>query len=141
MSGKRASVVFGTRSVEACIWLGNEHGREEISGGRYRMGWSECMGACLPRLGGSCGSWCGSSSLGTSSDILEAGEDTKLKTGEEVRLVCGDDSDEAEELESGTTRYRLLGTLGDSMWVVGCDYGDKRVFVARADDKASLRTY
>lgn len=96
MSGKRASVVFGTRSVDVCAWLGSEHGREEISGGRYRMGWSKCMGASLPLKGGSCGS-CGRS-LSASSEVLDAAEVTKLKVGEEARLVSGDDSDEAESL-------------------------------------------
>lgn len=97
MSGKRASVVFGTRSVDVCVWFGREHGREEISGGRYKMGWSECTGASLSRKGGTCGS-CGRS-LSGNSEVLDAGEDTKLKVGEEARLVSGDDSDEAESLE------------------------------------------
>jgi hypothetical protein len=37
--------------------------------------------------------------LSTNSQVLDAGEDTKLKVGEEARLVSGDDSDEAESLE------------------------------------------
>ena len=134
MSGKRASVVFGPRSGETCVWVGNEHGREERSGGRYRMGWSECTRACLAKLGGSCGS-CGTS-LGSSSEVLDAGEDTKLKVGEEGKLVSGDDSDDAESLElKAGRRYRLFGTSSDSIWVAGYDgTEDERVFVARADD-------
>jgi hypothetical protein len=97
MSGKRASVVFGTRFADACVWFGSEHGREEIRGGRYRMGWSKCTGASLPRKGRSCGSR--GRSLSANSEILDAGEDTKLKVGEEARLVSGDDSDEVESLE------------------------------------------
>jgi hypothetical protein len=142
MSGRRASVVFGTRSVDACVWFGNEHGREEISGGRYRMGWSKCTGASLPRKGGSCGS-CGRS-LSTSSEILDAGEDTKLKVGEEARLVSGDDSDETESPEpklKSETRDRRLRTSGDSMWVMLVGYGgsiNARVFVGTVEGKTSL---
>lgn len=97
MSGKRASVVFGQRSVEMWVWVGNEHGREDRSGGRYRMGWSECMRAFLAKRGRSCGSR--RTSLGTSSEVLDAGEDTILKVGEEAKQDSGDDSDDAESLE------------------------------------------
>ena len=57
--------------------------------------------------------------MSTSSEVLEAGEDTKLKVGEEVRLVSGDDSEEAESLElKSERRYRLRC---DSMWMAGYD--------------------
>ena len=96
----------------------------------------------MPRKGGSCGS-CGRS-LSISSEILDAGEDKKLKVGEEARLVGGDDSDEAESPEpklKSETRDRRLRTSGDSMWVMPVGYGgstDARVFVGSVDGKTSL---
>ena len=37
--------------------------------------------------------------MGTSSEVLDAGEDTILKVGEEAKQDSGDDSDDAESLE------------------------------------------
>lgn len=83
------------------------------------------------KCGGSCG--LRGTSLSSSSEVLEAGEDTILKVGVGARLVSGDNSDEVEslELKSGR-RYRLFGTSSESMWVAGYDGMDERVFVARA---------
>lgn len=81
--------------------------------------------------------------MSTSSEILDAGEDTKINVGEEGRLVSGDNSDEAESLElelKSETMDRGLGTSGNSMWVilVGYDTMDARVFVASVGSKTSL---
>ncbi len=61
--------------------------------------------------------------MGPSSKTLEAGEDRKLKVGEETRLearlVSGDDSGEMESslgLRSETDTG-LLGTSSNCMWV------------------------
>jgi len=83
--------------------------------------------------------------LSTRSEVLDAGEDTKLKAGEEVKLVSDDDSDEAESLElelKSETRDRWLKRSGDSMWVVlvGYDRMDTRVFVASVDAETSPQT-